>query len=64
LLTAEAFSDEASTLDGDNPAPANLSASVRALGDALRSGVDMAVVGQRARTIRKAIVPTIAAGRV
>lgn len=64
LLTAEAFADEADTLDGSNPAPANLSESVRALGDALRAGVDMALVGQRARAIRKAIVPTIATGRV
>lgn len=64
ILTAEAFADEADTLDGVNPAPANLSESVRALGDALRAGVDMTVVGQRARAIRKAIVPTIATGRV
>jgi len=41
-----------------------LAASIRALGDALRSGVDMATVGQRARVIRKSIVPIIATGRV
>ncbi len=65
MLTAEAFADEADTLDeGVNPAPANLAASIRALGDALRSGVDMATVGQRARVIRKSIVPIIATGRV
>ena len=65
LLTAEAFADEADTLDGGvNPAPANLAASVRAIGEALRAGVDMTTVGQRARAIRKALVPTIATGRV
>jgi hypothetical protein len=64
ILTAEAFADEADTLDGDNPAPPTLSADIRALGAALRAGTDMAVVGQRARAIRKAIVPTIARGTV
>ena len=64
ILTAEAFADEADTLDGVNPAPTTLASDVRALGDALRAGVDMAVVGQRARAIRKAIVPAIATGRV
>jgi len=64
LLTAEAFADEADTLDGANPAPPTLATDVRALGDALRGGVDMAVVGQRARTIRKTIVPAVALGKV
>lgn len=64
LLTAEAFADEADTLDGSNPAPPTLAADVRALGSMLRDGTDMAVVGQRARVIRKAIIPTIATGRV
>jgi hypothetical protein len=64
LLTAEAFADEADTLDGSNPAPPTLAADVRALGSMLRDGTDMAVVGQRARVIRKALIPTIATGRV
>ena len=64
ILTAEAFADEADTLDGDNPAPPTLSADIRALGAALRDGTDLSVVGQRARAIRKAIVPIIARGRV
>jgi hypothetical protein len=64
LLTAEAFADEADTLDGDNPAPPTLSADIRALGVALRDGTDLAVVGQRARAIRKALVPTVARGKV
>lgn len=64
LLTAEAFADEADTLDGANPAPPTLAADVRALGDALRAGGDLSDVGQRARAIRKAIVPAVAHGRV
>lgn len=64
LLTAEAFADEADTLDGSNPAPPTLAADVRALGSMLRDGTDMAVVGQRARVIRKSIVPIVATGRV
>lgn len=64
ILTAEAFADEADTLDGDNPAPPTMAADVRSLGDMLRGGADMSTVGQRARSIRKAIVPAIATGRV
>jgi hypothetical protein len=64
LLTAEAFADEADTLDGANPAPPTLAADVRGLGVLLRDGVDMARVGQRARAIRKALVPIIAMGKV
>lgn len=60
LLTAEAFADEADTLGGENPAPPTLAADIRALGGALRDGVDMPAIGQQARRIRKSIVPTVA----
>jgi hypothetical protein len=66
LLTAEAFADESDTLVGDhpNPVPPFLAADLRQLGVDLRNQVDPAVIGQRARTIRKALVPMVAQGHV